>query len=92
METYKILLELGILIIAAKFLGITAKKFGAPEVVGEILAGLILGPSILGFVKVDAFVTYFAEIGVILLMFSAGLETDLKSLLKSGVKSTIIPV
>ncbi len=42
METYKILLELGILIIAAKFLGITAKKFGAPEVVGEILAGLIL--------------------------------------------------
>lgn len=92
METYKILLELGILIIAAKFFGITAKKFGAPEVVGEILAGLILGPSILGFVKVDAFVTYFAEIGVILLMFSAGLETDLKSLLKSGVKSTFIAI
>ena len=90
METYKILLELSILIITAKFFGVTAKKIGAPQVVGEIVAGLLIGPSCLNLVHADQFITYMSEIGVILLMFSAGLGTNLKSLVKSGFKATLI--
>lgn len=91
METYQILLELSILVLSAKFMGVLAKKIGAPQVVGEIVAGLILGPSVLNLKIFDAkFISYMSEIGVILLMFSAGIGTNLKSLVKSGFKATII--
>ena len=90
MESYSILLELAILLITAKFFGVTAKKLGAPQVAGEIVAGLLIGPSCLKLVKSDQFVSYMAEIGVILIMFSAGLGTNLKSLKKSGIKATLI--
>lgn len=84
MEAYSILKDLAIIVIAAKVFGIAARKLRAPQVVGEILAGLLIGPGILGFVQQTPFLTQMAEIGVILLMFSAGLETDLKELLKTG--------
>lgn len=90
METYKVLLELSILVITAKFFGVLAKKVGAPQVVGEIVAGLLIGPTCFNLVKADQFISYMSEIGVILLMFSAGLGTNLKSLMKSGFKATII--
>lgn len=90
METYSILLELSILIITAKFFGVLAKKIGAPQVVGEIVAGLLIGPTCFNLVKADQFVSYMSEIGVILLMFTAGIGTNLKSLMKSGLKATII--
>lgn len=57
-----------------------SQKVPAPQVVGEIVAGLLIGPSILGWVNQSDFLIQMAEIGVILLMFSAGLETDLKTL------------
>lgn len=84
MEAYSILKDLAIIVIFAKTFGIVARKLKAPQVVGEILAGLIIGPCVLGFVQQTDFLTQMAEIGVILLMFSAGLETDLKELLKTG--------
>lgn len=84
MEAYGIFLSLGLIIIFAKFFGITARKLKAPMVVGEIIAGLIIGPSILGLVNPTSFLNQMAEIGVILLMFSAGLGTDLKELIKTG--------
>ncbi len=84
MEPYDIFLSLGLIIIFAKFFGITARKLKAPMVVGEIIAGLIIGPSILGLVNSTSFLNQMAEIGVILLMFSAGLGTDLKELIKTG--------
>lgn len=84
MESYEILKDLAIIVIAAKFMGIVARKLKAPQVVGEIMAGLIIGPSVLGIVQQTDFLVQMAEIGVILLMFSAGLETDLKELLKTG--------
>lgn len=90
MEAYSILRDLAIIIIAAKFMGIVARKCKAPQVVGEIVAGLIIGPSVLGLVQQTDFLTQMAEIGVILLMFSAGLETDLKQLIKVGPKATAI--
>ena len=84
METYKIFYSLALIIIFAKFFGILARKLKAPQVVGEIIAGLILGPSILGLVQPTDFISQMAEIGVILIMFSAGLGTDLKELIKTG--------
>ena len=84
MEAYAIFLDLAIIIIAAKFFGLIARKCKAPQVVGEIIAGLIIGPSVLGIVNQTDFLVQMAEIGVVLLMFSAGLGTDLKELLKTG--------
>ena len=90
METYEIFKSLAIIIIFAKLFGIIARKCKIPQVVGEIIAGLIIGPSLLGWVDNTAFLSQMAEIGVILLMFSAGLETDLKELLKTGPVALLI--
>ena len=90
MESYAIFKDLAIIIIAAKFFGILARKCKAPQVVGEIIAGLIIGPSILGLVNQSDFLIEMAEIGVIILMFSAGLETDLKDLMKTGPIAALI--
>ena len=90
MEAYDVFKDLAIIIIAAKFFGILARKCKAPQVVGEIIAGLIIGPSILGLVNQSDFLIEMAEIGVIILMFSAGLETDLKDLMKTGPIAALI--
>ncbi|MCR5126822.1 MAG: cation:proton antiporter [Lachnospiraceae bacterium] len=76
--------------LSAKFMAILAKKCKAPGVVGEILAGLIVGPCLLNLVEPSDFINQMAEIGVILIMFSAGLETNLKELKKSGLIALVI--
>ena len=90
MEAYNVFKDLGIIIIFAKLFGILARKCKAPQVVGEIIAGLIIGPSILGLVQQSDFLVQMAEVGVVLLMFSAGLETDLKELMKTGPIALLI--
>lgn len=90
MEAYGIFKDLAIIIIFAKVFAIIARKCKAPQVVGEIIAGLLIGPSILGLVEQTDFLVQMAEIGVVLLMFSAGLETNLKDLLKTGPKAFLI--
>lgn len=84
METYNVFLDLAIILFFAKVFGILARKCKAPQVVGQILAGLIVGPCVLGWVSQTDFITQMAEIGVIILMFEVGLETDLKELVKTG--------
>ncbi len=84
MDTISLFKDLAIIIIVAKLLGLGAKKLKAPQVAGQIVAGLLIGPSVLGLVQESAFITGMAEIGVVLLMFSAGLETNLKELIKTG--------
>ncbi len=86
----RILLNLAILIFSAKAFGLLSKRIGAPQVVGEIIAGLLVGPAILGLVRPDDSIEIFAEIGVILLMFSAGLGTDMKQLKRSGGKAFLV--
>ena len=76
--------NLAIILISAKLMGLLAKKCKAPQVVGQILAGLIIGQAVLGLVAADSFIKTLAEIGVVILMFSAGLETNLRDLLKTG--------
>jgi len=90
MKSYLVFKDLAIIIVVAKLFGIGAKKLKAPEVVGSIIAGIIIGPSVLGIVKQTAFLSQMAEIGVLLLMFSAGLETNLKDLMKTGVMAFLI--
>ena len=97
----QIILSVGIILIVAKYLGTLLQKVGFPQVAGQIIAGLLLHfiPFFKNYGAFDANVVYkeansfissMAEIGVVMIMFSAGLGTNLKSLVKSGVKSTVI--
>ena len=90
MEKYEVFRALAIIIIAAKLFGLAARKLKAPQVAGEIVAGLILGPSVLGLVGYSDFLGQMAEIGVMLLMFTAGLETRISDLRKTGFKALLI--
>ena len=83
------LLALGLALVAAKGAGILAEKWGQPAVLGELLAGLLLGPSVLGILPVigtDGYVIFhfLAELGVVLLLFEIGLSTDLKAMFRVG--------
>ena len=96
-----IMLAVGIIVIIAKYLGTLSKKIGIPQVAGMIIAGLLLRflpmfnnfggnePNVI-YREVNQFISYMAEIGVVLIMFSAGLGTNLTSLVKSGPKATIM--
>lgn len=90
METYVIFRDLAIILISAKLCGLAAAKLKAPQVVGEIVAGLIIGPGILGLVRQTELISGMAEIGVVLLMFFAGLQTSLKDLMRTGWKALLI--
>ncbi len=87
---YSIFRDLAIIILSAKFLGLVARKLAAPQVVGEILAGLLIGPCVLNLVQGSDALSTFAEIGVVLLMFTTGLGTNIKELLKAGPIATFI--
>ena len=90
MESYEVLRDLAIILLFAKCFGILARKFKAPQVVGQIIAGLIVGPCLLGWISQTEFITEMAEVGVIILMFSVGLESDLKELIKTGPVAFLI--
>jgi len=90
MESFEFLKDLALIIVSAKVFGLVAHKLKAPQVVGEIIAGLIIGPSVLGWVGQSDFLSRMAEIGVILIMFGAGLETNMKDLLKTGPKALLV--
>jgi Kef-type K+ transport system membrane component KefB len=87
------LLLLAVILVSAKVLGELAERVGQPAIVGELLAGVILGPSLLGYVDPTLPALHLtAEIGVVLLLFGIGLETDLKRLLSVGVAATAVAV
>lgn len=90
MLSYHFLLDLAIILLSTKVLGVLTRKIHMPQVVGALLAGLILGPTVFGIVHETTFINQLAEIGIIVLMFSAGLETDIKELKKCGKASFII--
>jgi Kef-type K+ transport system membrane component KefB len=76
---------LAAILLGAKALGELAERLGQPAVLGEMLAGVILGPSLLGLVDPSSQIVHImAEVGVVVLLFSIGLETDLKRLLAVG--------
>lgn len=90
MESFLVFKDLAIIVVFAKLFGMLARKLKAPQVVGEIVAGLLIGPSVLGLVNQSDFIVQMAEVGVVLLMFSAGLGTNLKDLMKTGPVALLI--
>ena len=90
MDSYRYLLDLAIILLSTKLLGLLTRRVQMPQVVGALLAGLILGPAGFGLLTETSFIHEVAEIGVIILMFSAGMETDIKELKSSGKASFVI--
>lgn len=78
MEEYRYLLDVAIILLSTKVFGLATRKVQMPQVVGALLAGLVLGPAMLGIITETNFIHEVAEIGVIVLMFCAGMETDIK--------------
>ena len=89
-DKYMFILNIAIILLSTKIFGLIFKKFHMPQVVGALLAGLILGPALLNVLQEDDFITKVSSLGVIVLMFSAGLETDIKEFKKTGKASALI--
>lgn len=87
---YKFLLDIAIILASTKILGLFTKKVNMPQVVGALLAGVILGPACIGLLTETSMIQNMAELGVIVLMFCAGLETDIEELKKCGKASFLI--
>ena len=81
---YSLFRDLAIIILSAKFFGLVARKCKAPQVVGEIIAGLLIGPCVLNLVQISDSISIFAEIGVVMLMFTTGPGTNLKELIRQA--------
>lgn len=92
MRDYGYLLDLAVILLCTKVLGLATRRVNMPQVVGALLAGLLLGPAVAGILSSTNFINSVAELGVIVLMFSAGLETDIKELKQSGKASLVIAV
>lgn len=90
MTSYKFLFDLALILLSTKLLGMLTRRVNMPQVVGALLAGLILGPAMLNILQETEFITQLSEIGVIVLMFAAGLETNVKELKNCGKASLVI--
>lgn len=90
MESYTYLLVLALILLSTKLLGLATEKIHMPQVVGALIAGIVLGPSGIGILENTDFLVKTAEIGVIMLMFTAGIDTDISELKDTGLKSFII--
>lgn len=84
MQSYDFLLDLALILLSTKVLGLITRKFNMPQVVGALLAGLVLGPAVLGILQETDFLSILSELGVITLMFAAGLETDIHEMKRAG--------
>lgn len=82
--SYHYLLDLALILLSTKLLGIVTGKFQMPRVVGSLLAGLILGPAVLNILSETAFLAQLSELGVIVILFTAGMGTDLRELRSAG--------
>jgi len=91
-ENAGVLLSLFIMLAFAKIMAEIFERLRQPAVVGEILAGVIIGPSLLGWVESSAIINILAEIGVIFLLFNVGLETKPSDILRVGKRSLIVAV
>ncbi len=89
-DSLHFLLNLALILLFTKAFGVLSKKFALPQVVGSLLAGILLGPLVLGWVTKTEFITRIAELGVIILMFGAGMQTDVKEMKRSGLTAFLV--
>lgn len=87
MDSYRFVLDVALILLTTKLFAILTKRVDLPQVVGALVAGMILGPSMLGIVSSTEFLVQVSELGVIVLMFTAGLQTDINELKSSGKAS-----
>lgn len=88
--SYKFLFDLALILISTKLLGLLTSKIQMPQVVGALLAGLIFGPAVLDILHETEFINQLAELGVIVIMFSAGMGTSIRDLKKSGLPGFLV--
>jgi len=87
---HQFFLNLMIILLAARVGAELFAQFRSPPVVGELLAGVLLGPSVLGWLEASQVIKLLAEIGIILLLFEVGLETDIRQLARSGMHALLV--
>ncbi len=92
METHDFFLYLLVILLTARVFAELATRLQAPSVIGELFAGVVLGPSLLGWIEPAEAIKLMAEIGIILLLFEVGLETDVKRLVRTGLKSFVVAI
>ncbi|MCE5293932.1 MAG: cation:proton antiporter [Chlamydiales bacterium] len=90
MEAHTFLIQLVVILFSARALGELAAYFKAPSVIGELLTGILIGPSVLGLVELSTPIHLLAQIGIILLLFEVGIETDVGRLAASGVNALLV--
>ena len=90
MAVHDILLQLVLILIAARIFAESATRMHIPPVIGELVAGIVLGPSLLGWISPNEVIKLLAEIGIILLLFEVGLETDFDNLVGVGLKAVVV--
>lgn len=90
MESYGFLLDLALILLSTKLFGLLTKRIHMPQVVGALVAGLLMGPAVFNIIHETEFIHQMSEVGVIVLMFCAGLETDIDELKRCGKASFII--
>jgi Na+:H+ antiporter len=90
MEARELLLGLALVWLAAKAMGEAMERIGQTAVLGELLAGVVIGPGVLGLVHESAALHALAELGVLILLFEVGLESDLGGLLRAGLQATLV--
>lgn len=90
--THRFLLDLTLILLSTKIFGMVTKKLKLPQVVGALIAGVVLGPTCIGILHETEFITQLSSVGVIVLMFTAGLETDVSELKKTGKASALAAV
>lgn len=92
MEIHNFLLQLVVILVAARFLGEFVARFKVPSVIGELLAGIIFGPSLFNLIEPTQIIKLLAEIGIILLLFEVGIETDFGKLTRTGSKPFLVAI
>ncbi len=90
MEAHTFLIQLVLVLISARVVGEIVAYFKFPSVVGELVAGILIGPSVFSLVEISVPMNLLAEIGIILLLFEVGMETDVRRLTSSGPKALIV--
>jgi len=92
METHTFLLQLVLILLTARLMGEVAVYIKIPSVIGELCAGIIIGPSVLGLIEINTPIHLLAQIGIILLLFEVGIETDIGRLTSAGVKALTVAI
>ncbi|RKZ62925.1 MAG: cation:proton antiporter [Gammaproteobacteria bacterium] len=92
MQAHTFFLYLLIILLSARLFAELAVRLKSPSVIGELFAGIVIGPSLFGWIEPVEALKLMAEIGIILLLFEVGLSTDVKRLIRSGTKSTIVAI